>query len=413
MPKTGKESPYFKDHTGAVNTAKNGMKITIVAYRLWDDVDVLFEDGTLVTHKTYRNFMLGNIRHPDPTKQAKKKATPRHIGDTNTAKNGMKITIIEYRTAKDIDVQFEDGVIVYHKAYRDFQLGKIRHPDPAKQAKRKANICIGTTNRANNGMMMTIIAIYGYNDIDVQFEDGSIAEHKTYDAFLGGKIQHPTGVHTLVYKRQQEYVGKTNKNTQGLKMTVIAYLGAANVTVQFEDGTIVEHTTMQAFNHGWVRNPNYTPHIGETNKNNQGYMMTLIKYVSARDVTVKFDTGDIVEHTQYSGFSEGHLMNPGHNPHMHEKINSVQGIQMEIIRYAGKRNIDIKYETGCQLTNKNYEYFIKGMYNHPLPYQIGNISMDKFAYIHNEVGNFYCHCPKCNLEDIMSIQEMREHVCVK
>ena len=33
------------------------------------------------------------------------------IGETNTNKQGLEMKIIEYRGARDIDVEFEDGLI--------------------------------------------------------------------------------------------------------------------------------------------------------------------------------------------------------------------------------------------------------------------------------------------------------------
>lgn len=413
MIKTGKNSPYFKDRTGKTTIAKNGMKMTIVKYRMWNDVDVLFEDGALVSHVSYKDFTLGCIRHPDPMKQARKKAVPKHIGETNTAKNGMQMTVIVYRKAIDIDIQFEDGAIVQHQTYRAFQDGKIRHPDPEKRAKRKANVAVGETHKANNDMIMTIIAVHGYNDIDVQFEDGEIVKNRTYSAFLHGSIQHPSKERAILYKCKQKNIGKTNTNTQGLKMTVIAYYGSTDVTIQFEDGTVVEHKAMQSFNRGWVRNPNYVPQsrVGETNRNHQGYMMRIIKYVSSHNVTVKFEDGTILEHCAYAGFRDGHLMNPNHNPHLNETMVNAQGLTMRIIRYAGQRDVDIEYETGCCITHKNYDYFVQGMYNHPFPHKIGDITMNGFAYLHNTVGNFYCTCESCGMKDILSIAEVRNHVC--
>ena len=38
----------FKDRTGEVNRATNGMLMRIEIYRNNHDIDVLFEDGTLV-----------------------------------------------------------------------------------------------------------------------------------------------------------------------------------------------------------------------------------------------------------------------------------------------------------------------------------------------------------------------------
>lgn len=49
-------------------------------------------------------------------------------GETNIAKNGLNMTIIEYRNCNDIDIKFEDGVIVYNKQYNNFSKGCIKHP---------------------------------------------------------------------------------------------------------------------------------------------------------------------------------------------------------------------------------------------------------------------------------------------
>lgn len=52
-----------------------------------------------------------------------------HIGETNVAKNGLKMTIIAYRKYNDIDIQFEDGTNVYNKTYINFKKGEIRMPN--------------------------------------------------------------------------------------------------------------------------------------------------------------------------------------------------------------------------------------------------------------------------------------------
>lgn len=51
------------------------------------------------------------------------------IGETNIALNGQVMTIIEYRGCKNIDIQFEDGTIVKNKSYSCFERGKIRNPN--------------------------------------------------------------------------------------------------------------------------------------------------------------------------------------------------------------------------------------------------------------------------------------------
>ena len=49
------------------------------------------------------------------------------IGMTKIAKNGMQMTIIGYRSRKDIDVQFENGAIAKHKNMEISQKVKYHH----------------------------------------------------------------------------------------------------------------------------------------------------------------------------------------------------------------------------------------------------------------------------------------------
>ena len=50
------------------------------------------------------------------------------VGEIGYNNQGEKIIIIRYGGAKDIDVQFEDGIIVYNRSYSNFIKGKIKHP---------------------------------------------------------------------------------------------------------------------------------------------------------------------------------------------------------------------------------------------------------------------------------------------
>lgn len=53
---------------------------------------------------------------------------------TRQMNNGFNATIIAYRNVTDIDVQFEDGTVVEHRTYQSFKLGKIRNPNyPTKK----------------------------------------------------------------------------------------------------------------------------------------------------------------------------------------------------------------------------------------------------------------------------------------
>ena len=46
-------------------------------------------------------------------------------------------------------------------------------------------------SKANCGLMMTVIKYYNIDDIDIQFEDGIIIKHVRTNHFLNGSVRHP------------------------------------------------------------------------------------------------------------------------------------------------------------------------------------------------------------------------------
>ena len=53
-----------KDRTGEIGVNTNGEEMRIIRYGNRRDIDVLFEDGTIVEHKQYNDFKNANIKNP-------------------------------------------------------------------------------------------------------------------------------------------------------------------------------------------------------------------------------------------------------------------------------------------------------------------------------------------------------------
>ena len=220
-------------------TARNGQKMTIVCWRNSKDIDVRFEDGTLVQHKPYSVFKSGEIRNPNVNCNGK-----RRIGQTNKSTNGLIMTIIAYRNKYDLDVQFEDGVIVTNKTYSNFLKGSIKH----------SQLQVGATVKAKNGQQMKIIAFRNHCDIDVLFEDGTVVEHVLYCKFEKGAVVNPNCRVDIILADSR--VGEQSIASNGQIMTILAYHNSRNVDIQFEDGTIVTNKVYQNFQTGKIKNPN-------------------------------------------------------------------------------------------------------------------------------------------------------------
>ena len=266
------------------------------------------------------------------------------LGETRTMNCGMEATIIRYGNATDIDVRFEDGAVTKHKAYKEFGNGKIANPNVKDR--------LGEARMMNCGMKATIARYNGVRDIDVRFEDGIVMEHKSYSKFKRGNIAHPS---TTAGNR----LGETRRMNCGMEATVIRYGGANDIDVRFEDGTIVKNRTYSAFKKGGIVNPNFNPRLGETRMMKCGMEATIIRYESNADVDVRFEDGTVVEHRRYIQFKRGEIA--------HRSLSLNHG-------------------------SKDFHGFIC-----------------KQGFKDEDRTLYECICKYCDLEDVLTPQEMMKH----
>ena len=356
-PNYKKAYPLKEDKTGETNTANNGLKMTIIAYRNAHDIDIKFENGDIVYNKAYKHFKEGTVASPLLDKSKKKDISKSKIGETVLNKNGEKMTIIGYRNKKDIDVKFEDGTIVYHKYYSRFKAGIIKKFNlgdvkPSKEGVKTSTIFnkIGETKVAFNGQVMKIIAFRGWDDIDIQFEDGTILTNRDYCAFASGNIKNPN-----------LHIGETKKAKNGQTMTIIGYRSSQDMDVQFEDGTIVKNTRYDNFRNGSIKN--YNARIGETSISSKGQKMTIIAYRGCNDLDIEVEDGTILEHKNYRDFKRGCIRNV--NNRVGETSISKDGDKMTIIEYRNCNEVTIQFEDGVIVYDKTYSDFKRGSITKP------------------------------------------------
>lgn len=172
-PKTMKKAQQY---VGERRQMKSGRWATIQAYRAYRDIDVIFDDGEVAVNVRYEQFKAGTVKTP-------KDENASVVGESRKAKNGLMMTIIAARTLNDIDVMFEDGFIKYHARYPSFLNGSVKYP--------QNKLHEGECRRMNNGLLATLETYRSARDVDVRFEDGCLIKHKSYGAFCDGYISHP------------------------------------------------------------------------------------------------------------------------------------------------------------------------------------------------------------------------------
>lgn len=285
-------------YIGMTKTMNCGMKATVIAYRNYKDIDVRFENGIISEHKMISSFKNGCILPTPITANAKNKYT----GQTRTMNCGLKATVIVYRESTDIDVRFENGIILKHRKVSDFNKGTI-NPNGCRK---DANI-IGQTRTMKCGMKATIIAYRKMDDIDVRFEDGTIRKHMHIHNFYNYSLSIKPKL------TDKAYLGQTKLMNCGMKATIISYRAYTDIDIQFEDGTIRQHVAVRSFNKGAigkVANSTKADYINSTNTMTNGLRATIITYRRSDDIDVQFEDGVICKHTSVGAFNRGLISHP-------------------------------------------------------------------------------------------------------
>ena len=158
----------------------------------------------------------------------------------DVSENYMTTSILYINNYTDIKILHNVCGMEYEYSPMRFLDGRVSCRYCAEKLKEsKTDGRIGETNIAKNGMRMTIIAFRKYNDIDVQFDDGTVREHIRYEHFLSGDVINKNGggaksmktvKHGLCIQVQNVYNGKM--------MKLIEYRSSGDVTIEVEDGTV-------------------------------------------------------------------------------------------------------------------------------------------------------------------------------
>lgn len=298
-----------------------GMKCTVLKDKGIYDVTVEFEDGTVREGCSRAGFKNGTIANPSLGIRRSITNATSIVGQTNMMNCGMKCTVIEDNGQKNIIVEFEDGTKKKSTRY-DFRKGNIGNENYIKGS------ILGETAVMNCGMTCTVIEDKGSRDISVQFEDGTLVEHIRRSYFKSCSISHPVLGRNYARINASSIYGQSKVMRCGMNCTVIKDEGAQDITVQFEDGTIVEGCARSGFKKGSLINPTlgrgyaYSKEhsiVGQTKLMHCGMKCTVIEDNGADDITVQFEDGTIVEHrirNQFivRGIANPNLMNSGSIP---------------------------------------------------------------------------------------------------
>ena len=393
--------------------------------------------------------------------QVNQKLQKERIGQTKTMNNGLKATIIQYRSAHDIDVQFEDGTIVKNKVYSRFKAGFVGHPTmkfrnsmsiqefaisyylsqlgfikikagdwksrgfqnyeldfyhPAKNIAIEYDGAIHNRVSSQNNEVIKNqlgnelgILLYRIRDpyLKIKDLDGSINYNLQKSNFINGRIldckqeleeiltKHQIAFHanmidfyrdvdiiTKQYESQcadkhaKERVGEVGFSTTAQQnMRITAYHDSHNIDIQFEDGAIRSGVYYTHFCSGQVAHPSQmneaypSVRIGETRTMLNGMDARICAYRTNKDIDIEFiDDGCVRRHINYNVFKKGKIAHPDYDTNFlinkKKKLGMVRiapdGQHVKIVEYRKGLDIDILYlESNRLIQHITYDNFLR------------------------------------------------------
>lgn len=112
------------------------------------------------------------------------------IGECRISNQGYKMEVVEYINANNMIVRFDDGS-TKKVAWKEFNKGSIEHPNHIEHGYKK-DLRLGEENINNQGCHMKIIQYNSANDILIQFDnDPTHIDRSAYQRFKNGNAQNP------------------------------------------------------------------------------------------------------------------------------------------------------------------------------------------------------------------------------
>ena len=361
--KQGNVSPASKSdkankRIGQRQQMRNGATATIIAYRRYKDIDIMFDDGEIREHVSCGEFDKGNLRPKSLSAEA------RRVGEKALMNCGKGAEIMEFRDYNDIDVLLDDGTMLCNVTTKQFSAGTLRPSGEdwrGRISQEKAKEYVGKKKEMRCGMEATIIAYRNSEDIDIQFDDGSIRSGVSMRTYKKGSVA-PVHHHRYAEIR----VGETNMMSCGLEAVITAYRNAQDMDIRFSDGTVKESCDYYRFKKGELsparQDRTLRDRKGEKAVMRCGLEAEVVEYRRSNDVDVMLSDGTLLQGIEFQRFADRTLRPRRIRDveHIGERKRMRNGMQAEIITYRGAKDIDIRFEDGSVRTGVTYQNFKNG-----------------------------------------------------
>lgn len=379
----------------------SGYWMEVIEYLNSDCVTVKFDvNGYIATNVTWYRFNTGNVKckgMPDA------RVINSRVGETGIMNNGLQATIIEYRRADDIDVEFEDGVIVTNKAYCQFQKGSIGHPNVQFQntmslpefaisyyLNRLGFVKIKAGEGQSLGLENYELDFYHPEKKFAIEYDGAIHNRESSQNNEIIKNQLCNEANIPLYRIRDPYLkikhipGSINYNLQKSDFVNDRMLDCKKALeeiltihkIPFKKNMINFHRDEQVILKQYesqCAHKHAKERIGEVVFSNTAQQnMKIIAYHSSHNIDIQFEDGAVRKGLYYVHFKAGTVEHPSRTDDNYPSLRIGEtrtmnnGFDAQICGYRTNKDIDVKFlNDGSVKKHVTYNLFKKGTISHP------------------------------------------------
>jgi len=276
-------------------------------------------------------------------------------GESVINSEGFTMSVLNYRTANDMDIVFKDGTIKKGVRYSHFQYGKIKRPFESR---------IGKKFKDADGLLVEIIEYIDAKCVSVLYDDGFVRRGLEYASIARGS-----------FLKNKSRVGAIHCIKYGYKATIIEYFSSLNCTVKINDwnNTILYNVDYSIVKNGTLKN--------YFHKKNNGYL-------GLGDFNSKTECGGIKPYHIWRSIIE-RCYNKNNNRHISYRNVAVSNEWMNFQNFGKwfKDNYDTQKMRGWHLDKDLFSNIENKIY-----------SAETCCFIPNEINCLFKHVKKNNME---------------
>lgn len=155
---------------------------------------------------------------------------------------------------------------------------------------------VGTKKPQVSGIVAEIVEDED-DRLTVRYENGSYQTNVSYDLFIEGKLFCPV--------ERENYLRKQFKQKNGLIAMIVAYRNQDDISVLLSNGVFIENVKYSTIEKGELMLEGAR---GDSRRNALGMLATISKYRDRSNITVTFEDGSIVDNVTLDMFVEGDVM---------------------------------------------------------------------------------------------------------